>query len=221
MMKHLTSALLLVYFIWPAGADAQLNVALLHQLVQHSKEEYDRQRTARDRQAIVTANQEVNREETAKLKTRFRQLHSRFEVLGAVLQGLSMGIESAPIVTEIINQQKKMIDMVSAHPEFLLLAIDAEKDMAEKAVQLARYLTGLFMSIGELNQMKASDRRILYGHVLQELRVIAGASRGLVVTMSYSLKKKRADLPQPFSGYINRDRRVADHILRQLEEFKP
>ena len=93
--------------------------------------------------------------------------------------------------------------------------------MAEKAVQLARYLTGLFISIGDLNQMKASDRRILYGHVLHELRKIAGASRGLAATMYYSTRKKLLDSLNPFSGYINEDKRVVDNILTQLEEFRP
>jgi hypothetical protein len=202
-------------------ANAQLNVELLHQLVEHSKDEYDRQITVRNRQAITSANEEVNREETAKLKNRYRQLHSRFQVLGTALQGLSMGLESAPIVTEIIDQQKRIMGIVSAHPEFLLLAIDAEKDMAVKAVQLARYLTGLFISIGDLNQMKASDRRILYGHVLQELRKIAGASRGLAATLYYSTRKKLLDSLNPFSGYINEDKRSVENSLRQLEEFKP
>ncbi len=202
-------------------ATAQLNVQLLHQLVQHSKDEYDRQVTARNKQAIASANEEVNRGGTVRLKIRYREMHSRFQILGTALQGLSMGLESAPIVTEIINQQKRIIGIVSAHPEFLLLAIDAEKDMAGKAVQLARYLTGLFISIGDINQMKASDRRMLYGHVLQELRAIAGASRGLAVTLYYSTRKKLLDSLNPFSSYINEDKRIVDNILRQLEEFKP
>lgn len=202
-------------------ANAQLNVELIHQLVAHSKDEYDRQISARDRQAITTANEEVNREETAKLKNRYRQLHSRFQTLGMALQTLSMGLESVPIVTEIIGQQDKIMGIVAAHPEFLLLAIDAERDMAEKAVQLARYLTGLFISIGDLNQMKASDRRVLYGHVLQELRAIAGASRGLASTMYHSTPKKLLESLNPFGGFINEDKRIVDNILRQLEEFKP
>src|SRR5690606_4176870 len=146
-MRYIILTLLLLITL--TKANAQLNVELLHQLVAHSKDEYDRQITARNRQAITTANEEVNREETSKLKTRYRELHSRFQVLGTALQGLSMCLESAPIVTEIINQQKRIIGIVSTHPEFMLLAIDAERDMAEKAVQLARYLTGLFISIGD------------------------------------------------------------------------
>ena len=219
-MRYVILTLLLLV-LGLTRANAQLNLELLHQLVEHSKDEYDRQITARNRQAITTANEEVNREETSKLKTRYRELHSRFQVLGTALQGLSMGLESAPIVTEIINQQKRIIGIVSTHPEFMLLAIDAERDMAEKAVQLARYLTGLFISIGDLNQMKATDRRILYGHVLQELRAIVGASRGLAATMYYSTRKKLLDSLNPFSAYINEDKRIVDNILRQLEEFKP
>ena len=203
------------------GANAQLNVELLHQLVEHSKDEYDRQTTARNRQAITTANEEVNREETSKLKKRYRELQSRFQVLGSALQALSMGLESAPIVSEIIDQQKKVIGIASENPMLLPLAIDAEREITGKAVQLARYLTALFISIGELNQMKASDRRILYGHVIGELRLIAGASRGLASSMYYSSRKKLLESLNPFAGFINEDRRIVENILRQLEEFKP
>lgn len=219
-MRYILLTLLLVT-IASSSANAQLNVQLLHQLVEHSKDEYDRQITARNRQAITTANEEVNRGETAKLKTRYRELHSRFQTLGMAMQALSMGLESAPIVTDIINQQKRIMGIVYAHPEFLLLAIDAERDIAGKAVQLARYLTGLFISIGDLNQMKPSDRRILYGHVLQELRAISGASRGLANTLYYSTRKKLLESLNPFAGFINEDKRIVDNILRQLEEFKP
>ncbi|MBD1424041.1 hypothetical protein [Sphingobacterium arenae] len=219
-MKYIVLTLLPLVIIL-AQANAQLNVELLHQLVEHSKDEYDRQVTARNRQAVTTANETVNRGETSRLKDRYRQLHSRFQTLGMALQSLSIGIESAPVVTEIINQQNRIVDIVSAHPEFLPLAIDAERDMAGKAIQLARYLTGLFISIGDLNQMKASDRRILYGHVLQELRLIAGASRGLANTMYYSTRKKMLESLNPFADFINEDKRIVDNILRQLEEFKP
>lgn len=212
-MKYIVLTLLPLVIIL-TQANAQLNVELLHQLVEHSKDEYDRQVTARNRQTVTTANEAVNRGETSRLKDRYRQLHSRFLTLGMALQSLSMGLESAPIVTEIINQQDRIVDIVSAHPEFLPLAIDAERDMAGKAIQLARYLTGLFISIGDLNQMKASDRRILYGHVLQELRSIAGASRGLANTLYYSTRKKMLETLNPFADFINEDKRIVDNILR-------
>lgn len=200
---------------------AQLNVELLHQLVQHSKDEHSRQETARNRQAITSANEEVNRGEMGKLKTKYRELQSRFHTLGLVLQGLSMGIESAPIINDIVAQQRRIIGIATDHPEFALLALDAEKGMVDRAIQLGRYLTGLFVSLGDLNQMKASDRRILFGHVIGELRAISGASRGLANTMYYSTRRKLLQPMNPFEDFINEDKRIVESIMRRLEDFKP
>lgn len=197
---------------------AQLNVELLHQLVQHSKDEHGRQQTARNRQAVTLANEEVNRQEMGTLKTRYWELHSRFHTLGVVLQGLSMGLESAPIINDIIEQQRRIVGMVGNRPELALLAFEAEREMVHKAVQLGRYLTGLFVSIGDLNQMKASDRRILFGHVIGELRVLAAASRGLANSIQHSSIKRPLD---PFGEFVNQDKRIVDNILRRLEDFKP
>src|SRR5690606_6289306 len=67
MRTFIFIALLLLTGISKSGY-AQLNVELLHQLVQHSKDEYERQTTARNRQAIASANEEVNRSKMDALK---------------------------------------------------------------------------------------------------------------------------------------------------------
>lgn len=219
-MKTVIIAIALIA-CFSSPAHAQLNVELLHQLVQHSKDEHSRQETARNRQALTSANEEVNRGEMGKLKTRYRELQSRFHTLGIVLQGLSMGIESAPIINDIIAQQRRIIGIASDHPEFALLALDTEKDMVDRAIQLGRYLTGLFVSIGDLNQMKASDRRILFSHVIAELRAISGASRGLANTMYYSTRRRLLQSMNPFADFINEDKRIVESILRRLEDFRP
>src|SRR5690606_40106744 len=61
---------------------AQLNIELLHQLVAHSKQEYEKQQTLRSTQVVATANQEINSQQTAKLKSRYREITGRFQVLG-------------------------------------------------------------------------------------------------------------------------------------------
>ncbi|MCT1525836.1 hypothetical protein ACS126_03220 [Sphingobacterium lactis] len=204
-----------------SSAQAQLNVELIHQLVQHSKDEHGKQQTARNRQALTSTNEEVNRGQMNTLKTRYRELHSRFHTLGLVLQGLSMGIESTPIINDIIAQQRRIIGIASDHPEFALLSLDSERGMVDRAIQLGKYLTGLIISVGDLNQMKASDRRILFGHVISELRAISGASRGLANTMYYSTRRRLLQSMNPFADFINEDKRIVESILRRLEDFRP
>jgi len=163
---------------------AQLNVELIHQLVAHSKDEFSRQKTARNRQAITTANEEVNRGQMARLKECYREIHSRFTAVGTALQALGMGMQSAPIINDIYDHQRRIISLAGQRPDLVPLAIAAERDIMDRAVQLGRYIAGLFISIGDLNQLKASDRRVLFGHAVAELRAMAGASRGLAEAMA-------------------------------------
>lgn len=216
-MKYMTlTALALCLSL---GASAQLNVQLLHQLVEHSKDEYGRQLTSRDRQAGVSATEQLNAMETDRLKKSYRLLHSRFQALDAALQVLQVGAQSAPLIADIIEQQQKIVDLVSRHPQAMQLAIDAERDLSARALQLGRYTAALFVVAGELNQMKSSDRRLLYGHLIAELRVIAGASRGLATTLRYSAMRSSTAQQSPFYDLVNADRRIVDNILRQLEEL--
>ena len=97
--------------------------------------------------------------------------------------------------------------------------VDAERDLSARALQLGRYTAALFVVAGELNQMKSSDRRLLYGHLIAELRVIAGASRGLATTLGYSAMRRSTAQQSPFYDLVNADRRIVDNILRQLEEL--
>lgn len=56
-MKKILIALLFIGI--SQYANAQLNVELLHQLVGHSKDEYELQVIARNKQAINSTNQEI------------------------------------------------------------------------------------------------------------------------------------------------------------------
>src|SRR3546814_162271 len=163
----------------------QLNVALLHQLVEHSKSEYSRQQTARSKQALVTASERVNRSEMGKLKQRYGELQHRFQTLGLVIEGMQVGLEAAPIIEDIIDQQERVVRLAGKDPSLALLAINTQRSLARRARQLGRYLAGLLVCIGDINQMKASDRKVLSHHVITELRQLAGILRSAEHTSDF------------------------------------
>ncbi len=176
-MKVVLSTLLLVSVFW-SNAYSQINIQLLHQLVGESKQEHKVQSTAKDKQAEVTANEQVNRTKIARLKDRYRQLKDRFHALGLAIDAAQIGIKASPIVSEIIEQQDIIYRQANENPLLIPLALDAEKDLVRKSRLLLNYLYGLVVSIGDINQMKTSDRKMLFTHVVDELRVIAGTSKG-------------------------------------------
>jgi len=208
------------FLLAATNATAQLNVELLHQLVAHSKDEESRQSKARTRQAVALANEEVNRSEMNRLKNKYRQLQERFKTLGLVINAAEIGIQAAPIIDEIIRQQQRILDRVADYPELALVAASAERELAGHAVQLGRYLAGLLVTIGDINQMRAADRKLLFTHVVNELRAIAGASRGLAVALyRYNRRTALADT-YPLTEYINRDRELVEKILENYKSLK-
>lgn len=200
-------------------AQAQLNVELLHQLVQHSKDENKRQQTARDRQALTSTNEEVNRSKMSDLKEKYRRLQSRFHTLGLAIDASQIGLQAAPIISDIVRQQETIIRLAGNDPLLITLAYTTEVDLADRAYRLSQYLYALAISIGDINQMKASDRKLLFGHVLTELRRIAGTSRGLAANMYYTNRKRLLESVNPFSEFINRDRQLVENILSKLKQI--
>ena len=202
------------------GGYAQLNVELLHQLVQHSKDEYERQTTARNRQAVASANEEVNRSKMDALKQKYRTLQSRFHTIGLAIDATRIGLQAAPIIREIVEQQASIVRLAGQDPLLISLAYGAEADLADRAYRLSRYLYALAISIRDVNQMKASDRRLLFGHILTELRLIAGTSRGLAASMYHAGRSHENPSMNPFGGYVNRDHQLVDNILDKLKQTR-
>jgi len=218
-MKAILILTLFLLVGMPKG-NAQLNVELLHQLVQHSKDENSRQKTARSRQAVTSANEEVNRSKMDDLKQKYRTLQSRFHTIGLAIDATQIGLQATPIIREIVEHQTAIVRLAGQDPPLIAMAYRTEADLADRAYRLSQYLYALAISIGDINQMKASDRRLLFAHVLTELRRIAGTSRGLAANMYYSNRKRMLESMNPFGEFVNRDRQLVNNILSKLKQMR-
>ncbi len=212
-----TITLICLLFGLLQNAFCQLNVELIHQLVSESKSEHSRQDEAKNKQAVTSANEEVNRTQMSKLKTKYRELQSRFHTVGFAIDAAQIGLEASPVVSEIIRQQGIIYQLASDNPVLIALAFQTEKDLVDRARMLANYIAGLALSIGDINQMKASDRKILFSHALTELRLIEGASKGLAVLMLQATYKRSL---KPFADFVNQDKQLVDDILRNAAILK-
>ncbi len=216
----LYTSTMLALLLWASSARAQLNAELLHQLVQHSKDEHDRQQTARNKQAVTTSNEQVNMNKTRELKQGYQVLHDRFKTIGEALQVLSLGVDIAPLVAKIARHQEHIISIAKDKPFLLPVALAAQQESARKATQLARYLTGLFIVMGDLNQMKQSDRRMLYSYALDELRALSALTGSLSRAMYQASLENQKGTMSAFSDFINQDTPIARDILKELKELE-
>lgn len=199
-------------------SQAQTNVALLHQLVDNSKSEHKRQIELRDQQASSSATEEINRSQMSNLKSKYRDIQRRFSMLSTAVNALQVGIECAPIIDKISQDQQKLFRFCQDDPLLIAMAIQSELDLLDRSQMLLRFAYGLMVSVGDLNAMKISDRRMLLGFVLDELRAISSLLNGLVIAVnSYKLNAGRT--LSLFPSMFDRDRQAASSALSKLKQL--
>lgn len=217
-MKKICLLLFLLGFAVCSKAGDYISYYLVHIGVDHTLKENTRQKEIKNQQAIVTTLEETNKSETNKLKNTYDKIISRLSKLGLAIDAAFMIQEAYPTLTELIRTQRMIIDQVSDYPHLIPLAIENEIHVVNEARSLVNYMAGLFLSIGDLNQMKAGDRKLLLSHALNELRGISGMSwrmlsviRGRIMTDQ--LNKLRT------IAWVNREKELIGEIIQNAKNL--
>jgi hypothetical protein len=190
-----------------------LNIPGIHQLVDYSKSEYDLQNHARDRLAVTTTNEQMNKTMLARLKIKYRELQQRYNTIGTIINTANIGINAAPIVNQIIRNQIEIYHIAQQNPLLISLAYNTEVEFVSRSRSLVNYLVGLSASFGAVNQMKSPDRKILFDHIIHELSNIQELSASLVITMRLSLTNSTIKSLNPFQNYIDQDNAIIKDIF--------
>jgi hypothetical protein len=197
-----------------------LDIAAMHQLIPQSINENKLQVKARNQQAVNTANEQANLTLLDKLKKVYRDLQNRYNTLGTVINVADIGIYATPMVSRIVSNQRQIIALTSGDPALLPLGLQTEIEFAEKAKDLVGYVTGLSLSLGDINQMRASDRKLLFDYVLEQLSDIQNLSGNLVVTLQNSNLNLLLRSINPFQDYIDRDKTIVEEIIANAKYLK-
>jgi hypothetical protein len=219
-MKNL---LLLFAFCFPLATFCQqsvIDIAGMHQLIDQSKNEHSVQVNARNNQVTVTANEQANLTLLEKLKNIYRTLQQRYNLLGTAITVADIGFEAAPMVKQIVSYQDQIVQLAQKNPAGTVLGIQTEIEFAEKAEALAGYVTGLMLSIGDVNQMKASDRKLLFDYVIQQLSKIQELSGNMVNILTYSNLSTLLRSLNPFQSYIDQDKSMVESIIQNAKYLK-
>ena len=220
-MRYLLLTLFAFCFTLSAySQQSTIDVVGMHQLIIQSQDEHSQQVTARNNQATVTANEQANLTLLEKLKNMYRTLQQRYNTLGTAITIADIGLEAEPMVKQIINYQGQIVALAEKQPAIAFLGVQTEIEFAEQAEGLTGYVTGLTLSIGDVNQMKASDRKILFDYVIFQLSQIQELSGNLVNTLTYSNLSTLLRSINPFQNYIDADKSMAESIIQNAKYLK-
>lgn len=213
-LKVILSITISFYSFCVKSQKKALNIAGIHQLVSDSKSEYDRQNSTRNNQAVTTANEQANKTMLARLKNKYRELQKRYHALGTIISAANIGIQASPMISHIVNNQMEIYRMARDNPVFIGIAYQTERDFVDRSQSLMNYLIGLCASFGAVNQMKLSDRKMLFDHILLELNTLQELSAKLVNAMQFSQTFGMIRSLNPFQNYIDQDKALVQDIIR-------
>lgn len=210
--------LLIACLIFTPPVFAQVNIALLHQLVEDSKNEHKKQSEAKTNQAKNAINEEVNRNLMRQVKEKYRAVQERFAKLQLLVEAVGLAVTADPLLRSIIDHQEQIVFYCQSDPLVIPLALETEKLFVKQSYSLLNYLIGLMASIGDLNQMKISERRLLLQHVLHELRSINRLSQATSQSLESYISQKSgvSNYPQ----FLLEASGTVDEILENTQLIK-
>ncbi|EHQ26467.1 hypothetical protein [Mucilaginibacter paludis] len=197
-----------------------LDIAGIHQLIDQSKSEHTLQVDARNQQAVNTANEQANLTLLGKMKNMYRTLQQRYNMLGTAINIADIGIYATPMVERIINNQSQIISLAQQNPAVITLGYQTEIEFAEKAESLLGYVSGLVLSLGDVNQMKASDRKLLFDYVISELSRLQELSGNMLQLLQYNNLASVIKNLNPLQGFINQDKAIVGRIIQNAKYLK-
>jgi hypothetical protein len=223
-MKTIKILLLLLPFAFnlsPLLAQQKmLDIPSMHLLIDESIDENKLQVKAKNQQVVAAANEQVNLTLLDKLKGKYRELQQRYNTLGTAIEIADIGMYAAPMVNRIVKNQAQIISLAEKNPALIVLGYQTEIEFAEKAKSLAGYIAGLVLSLGDVDQMKASDRKLLFDYVLAELSSIQDLSGTMVNNLQYATLKDLIKAANPFRNFINSDISLGKDIIQNAKYLK-
>lgn len=220
-MKQLIT--LIIVFGLNAAASAQqktLDIIGIHQLVSESQSENKLQVKARDQQVVVDANEQANLTLLDKLKKTYRELQQRYNTLGTAINLADIGISASPMVSRIVSNQAQIIQLAQRNPALIAIGYQSALQFVTEAKDLMGYVVGLTLSLGDVNQMKASDRKILFDYVLSELSNIQNLSGNMLNLMQYSNLAALLKAFNPFQDFVDADISIGKEIIQNAKYLK-
>lgn len=217
-MSLMKSIILIFMLMASVDCFGQINIPLLHQLVEDSKTEHKKQLEAKEKQSKSAVNEEVNRDILEQVKTKYSTLQQRFAKLTVLLDAAGIAVTAAPLVKSIVDNQQQIVFYCQKDPVLIPFAIEAEKVFVKQSYSLINYLIGLSASIGDLNQMKVSDRRMLFQHIINELRQINQLSLGSARTLQSHIQRRTGG--NPYLEYINTEMYAVEEIMGNIKTLQ-
>ncbi|MFD2285970.1 hypothetical protein GJU39_01385 [Pedobacter petrophilus] len=124
------------------------------------------------------------------------------------------------ISQDIVIDVNKAINITSNDPVLLLFAEGGAREFKTRSINLAAEVSAFVLKDGKDALMDSGERAKLLNRIVTELTILRGVAYGMYRTMYWAKQRGILNSLNPYAGYINIDKRIADDILRNAKMLK-
>lgn len=141
------------------------------------------------------------------------------EVSGVVRSLLTIK-DIANISLDIVNDVEKAMNIARGNPVLLLFAEAGAREFKTRATNLSAEVSAFVLKGGKENLMDSGERAKLLNRIRTELTILRGVAFGMHRSMYWAKQRGILGSLNPYAGFINIDKQIADDVIRNSRLVK-
>ncbi|OYD43629.1 hypothetical protein [Sphingobacterium cellulitidis] len=148
------------------------------------------------------------------------KIYKGLSEVSSVVRNLLAVKDIADISTDIVRDVNKAMDIAGSNPGLLLFAEQGAREFKTRATNLATEVASFVTVGGRQNLMDSGERAKLLNRMVTELTILRGVAYGMYRFMYWARQRGILNSLNPYAGFINIDKRIADDIVRNAKYLK-
>ena len=149
------------------------------------------------------------------------KIYKGLSEVSAVMRNLLAVKDIADISADIVHDVNRALGIAGTNPVLLLFAEQGAREFKTRATALATEVSAFIMHGGKGNLMDSGERAKLLNRIVTDLPILRGVAYGMYRTMYWAKQRGILNSLNPYAGFINIDKRIADDIVRNAKYLKP
>lgn len=148
------------------------------------------------------------------------RINTGLSEVSAVVRNLLSIKDITAISSDILQYANQAKTLAGNNPVLLLFAEQGAREFKTRATNLAVEVTAFVTRGGRDNLMDSGERAKLLNRIVSEMTILRGVVYGMYRSMYWAKQRGIFNSLNPYAGFINIDRRLADDIIRNVKYLK-
>ena len=135
-----------------------------------------------------------------------------------ILQAIPTGYALSQKYRDIKANQRQIVREIRTAPQAIKEVLPNQIKFVDDLQMVIRFLTGIIVSYGAMNQMERADRQMLLNHALAEVDRLNSNSYATLCIIRDAKEQARIKKSM-FDYYIQRDKELVEDLLKNIKRL--